>query len=108
VEVKKNRVALHLKKKDKWAHWYELVSKKTAAAGGKAGAGGGAGGAAAAEDPSAGIMDLMKQMYEDGDDNTRRVIAEAWTKSRQQQASGKPSMPAGLGGDLGLDNDLDI
>ena len=34
------------------------------------------------EDPSAGIMNLMKKMYEEGDDNMKRTIAEAMTKSR--------------------------
>uniref|UniRef100_A0A1B6CCB6 Calcyclin-binding protein n=1 Tax=Clastoptera arizonana TaxID=38151 RepID=A0A1B6CCB6_9HEMI len=33
-------------------------------------------------DPSAGLMDLMKQMYDDGDDEMKRTIAKAWTESR--------------------------
>uniref|UniRef100_A0A1B6H7D3 Calcyclin-binding protein n=2 Tax=Homalodisca TaxID=139475 RepID=A0A1B6H7D3_9HEMI len=40
-------------------------------------------------DPSAGLMDLMKQMYEDGDDDMKRSIAKAWTESRNN--SGMPS-----------------
>lgn len=40
-------------------------------------------------DPSAGLMDLMKQMYEDGDDDMKRTIAKAWTESRNN--SGMPS-----------------
>lgn len=35
-------------------------------------------------DPSAGIMELMKQMYEDGDDNMKRTIAKAWYESREK------------------------
>ncbi|KQK09813.1 calcyclin-binding protein [Brachypodium distachyon] len=34
------------------------------------------------KDPMAGIMDLMKGMYEEGDDNMRRTIAKAWTDAR--------------------------
>lgn len=43
------------------------------------------------KDPSASLMDMMKKMYEEGDDNMKRTIAEAWTKSRE-----------GKGADLGL------
>ncbi len=37
------------------------------------------------KDPSAGLMDMMKQMYENGDDNMKRMIAETWTKSQSQK-----------------------
>ncbi|XP_021294677.1 calcyclin-binding protein-like isoform X2 [Herrania umbratica] len=40
-------------------------------------------------DPMAGIMDLMKNMYEDGDDDMKRTIAKAWTDAR----SGKTADP---------------
>ncbi|KGN65540.1 calcyclin-binding protein [Cucumis sativus] len=33
-------------------------------------------------DPMAGIMDLMKNMYDDGDDEMKRTIAKAWTDAR--------------------------
>ncbi len=35
-------------------------------------------------DPSAGLMSMMKQMYEDGDDEMKRTIAKAWTESRDK------------------------
>ncbi len=41
------------------------------------------------EDPSAGIMKMMKQMYDDGDDEMKRTISKAWTESREKQASGQ-------------------
>eukprot|EP00794_Sanderia_malayensis_P016023 gene16023-17642_t len=41
------------------------------------------------DDPSAGIMKMMKQMYDDGDDEMKRTIAKAWTESRDKQATGK-------------------
>lgn len=40
------------------------------------------------DDPTTGLMDLMKQMYEDGDDEMKRTIAKAWTESRSN--SGLP------------------
>ncbi|XP_010274827.1 PREDICTED: calcyclin-binding protein-like [Nelumbo nucifera] len=40
-------------------------------------------------DPMAGIMDLMKNMYEEGDDEMKRTIAKAWTDAR----SGKVADP---------------
>lgn len=33
-------------------------------------------------DPSASLMTMMKQMYEEGDDDMKRTIAKAWTESR--------------------------
>lgn len=41
-------------------------------------------------DPSTGLMDMMKQMYDDGDDEMKRTIAKAWTESRSNN-SGMPS-----------------
>ena len=41
------------------------------------------------EDPSAGMMNMMKKMYEDGDDNMKRTIAEAWTKANDKKTEGK-------------------
>jgi len=37
------------------------------------------------KDPSAGLMDMMKDMYNDGDDNMRKVIGEAMLKSQQER-----------------------
>ena len=36
------------------------------------------------KDPQAGLMDLMKKMYEEGDDNMKRTIAETWSKSQNK------------------------
>ncbi|XP_077227155.1 uncharacterized protein LOC143860418 [Tasmannia lanceolata] len=41
------------------------------------------------KDPMAGIMGLMKNMYEDGDEDMKRTIAKAWTDAR----SGKTADP---------------
>ncbi|KAJ8762041.1 hypothetical protein K2173_006643 [Erythroxylum novogranatense] len=38
-------------------------------------------------DPMAGIMDLMKNMYEEGDEEMKRTIAKAWTDARSGKAA---------------------
>ncbi|XP_068710820.1 calcyclin-binding protein-like [Montipora foliosa] len=37
------------------------------------------------KDPGEGIMDLMRKMYDEGDDEMKRTIAKAWTESREKQ-----------------------
>lgn len=38
-------------------------------------------------DPMAGIMDLMKNMYEEGDEEMKKTIAKAWTDARSGKAA---------------------
>lgn len=38
--------------------------------------------ASAGDDPQASMMSLMKQMYQDGDDDMKRQIAKSFTESR--------------------------
>lgn len=45
-------------------------------------------------DPSAGLMKMMKSMYDEGDDDMKRTIAKSWYESRNKQS------------DLGLDPEL--
>lgn len=40
-------------------------------------------------DPSSGIMNLMKKMYDDGDDDMKRMIKKTWYESQQKQKSGE-------------------
>lgn len=74
IKVKKNSIDILLKKKGKYDHWIDLVSKKTKDMKKKSD-----------NDPGAGITDMLKQMYDDGDDQMKKVIAEAFVKSRQEQ-----------------------
>lgn len=37
-------------------------------------------------DPSAGLMTMMKKMYEDGDDEMKRTIAKAWTEGQDKKS----------------------
>ncbi|XP_072993853.1 uncharacterized protein [Typha latifolia] len=40
------------------------------------------------KDPMAGIMNLMKNMYDEGDNDMKRTIAKAWTDARSGKAAG--------------------
>ncbi|KAF1319649.1 Calcyclin-binding protein cacybp, partial [Globisporangium splendens] len=74
--VKKNRVTISLWKADKNSSWMNLTEKNP-----------GKSLKPNADDPAAGIMDMMKNMYEEGDDDMKRTIAKAWTESRQKNAA---------------------
>ncbi|XP_002160778.1 calcyclin-binding protein isoform X1 [Hydra vulgaris] len=39
-------------------------------------------------DPQAGIMNLMKKMYDEGDDDMKRMIKKTWYESQQKQKEG--------------------
>lgn len=44
-------------------------------------------------DPSAGIMNMMKKMYDDGDDDMKRMIKKTWYETQQkQQGGGMPEL----------------
>ena len=40
------------------------------------------------QDPSKSIMDMMKKMYDEGDDEMKRTIAKAWTENRDKSNPG--------------------
>ncbi|KAJ9153181.1 hypothetical protein P3X46_026648 [Hevea brasiliensis] len=48
------------------------------------------------QDPMAGIMDIMKNMYEEGDDETKRNIAKAWSDARSGKAADPRSVAKAL------------
>ncbi|KAH0618240.1 hypothetical protein JD844_017255 [Phrynosoma platyrhinos] len=43
-------------------------------------------------DPSEGLMNLLKKMYAEGDDELKRSINKAWVESREKQARELPPM----------------
>jgi hypothetical protein len=45
-------------------------------------------------------MNLMKQMYDDGDDEMKRTIRKTWAESQDKKAKGGPGggMMGGMGG----------
>lgn len=71
VVIRPKRVTLNLKKADAGA-WPDLQAKEEKLKKPKVDD----------KDPMSGIMDLMKNMYEDGDDEMRKTIAKAWSDSR--------------------------
>jgi calcyclin binding protein len=38
------------------------------------------------KDPNESLMDMMRDMYQSGDPEMKRIIAESWTKSRSGEA----------------------
>ena len=43
-------------------------------------------------DPQAGLMTMMKKMYEEGDDDMKRTISKAFTESREKSSRGEPGL----------------
>jgi len=54
------------------------------------------------KDPGDSLMQLMKNMYETGDDEMKRTIAKAWTESREKMNTGGGG-DGGIGGSMGDD-----
>ncbi|XP_035221568.1 calcyclin-binding protein-like isoform X2 [Stegodyphus dumicola] len=78
-KVKTDMVVLYLKKKssDNWTYVTESEKKSKEHKAPKYNKD---------EDPSQSLMNLMKQMYEDGDDDMKRTIAKAWTEARDKKS----------------------
>jgi hypothetical protein len=49
-------------------------------------------------------MDMMKEMYDNGDESTRKMIGETMYKQRM----GEKMDSKGMGGGLGMDDDMDF
>lgn len=97
--IKSNKIIIKLGKikgEYSYDHWTDLSAKK------KKSSSTGSGGKGKKEDPTAGIMDLMKDMYDNGDDNMRKMIGETMYKQRTGQLNGKDGMGGGMG-DMGMD-----
>lgn len=46
-----------------------------------------------ADDPNVSLMNMMKKMYQDGDDELKKTIAKAWTEGQEKKLSGLSNMP---------------
>lgn len=80
LKVKSNSITLELKKANK-KYWTDIKEKKkttseTSASSTKKSDEPEAG------DPGASLMNMMKELYENGDENMKRTIAESWTKAQ--------------------------
>ena len=76
LKVKSNSITIELKKA-KSKHWDDIkVSKKAdkekSSIAGKKGE---------EKDPSTALMDMMKNLYDNGDDQMKKTIAESWSKT---------------------------
>mmetsp|Transcript_11211 Transcript_11211/g.22055 ORF Transcript_11211/g.22055 Transcript_11211/m.22055 type:complete len:216 (-) Transcript_11211:1497-2144(-) len=71
---KSNGFSLTLTKKDS-GHWDALDYKPSLLKDSRK---------ADTKDPTAGLMGMMKELYDSGDDDMKRTIAEAWTKARDK------------------------
>lgn len=84
--VKKDKVVLKLQKvKGEYSYesWNQLTSKKPRDPVKEA---------ERKKDPQGGLMDMMKDLYEDGDENMKKIIGEAMLKSqRGEKADPKPA-----------------
>ena len=50
------------------------------------------------KDPGDSLMQMMKNMYETGDDEMKRTIAKAWTESREKMNPGAGGDDSGMPG----------
>nr|CAD7447826.1 unnamed protein product [Timema bartmani] len=75
-KVKTDNVTVFLAKKNIGSKWTHMTCSEKKALDSKLPKMDGAG-----EDPSGGLMDMMKHMYETGDDEMKRTIAKAWTET---------------------------
>lgn len=93
--IKKNHVIVELAKAPSsgkndssfgggWEFWTDLGGRKKREGSGKAAAGG-----------ADSIMGMMKDLYQEGDDQTRKLIGEAMTKA--QSGKGEPMGGMDLG-----------
>ncbi len=82
--MKKNKVVIKLQKvkgEYSYEHWANLTAKKPRDKS-----------ADAKKDPSASIMDMMRDMYNEGDDNMKKIIGESMMKSRNGEKMDMPSV----------------
>lgn len=83
-KVKKDQVLLMLKKSEEGKTWAEVTGK-----GEKAPKPEPKGPESEAKDPSEGLMEMMKKMYDEGDDEMKRTISKAWQESQNKKGQGQ-------------------
>mmetsp|Transcript_4714 Transcript_4714/g.4867 ORF Transcript_4714/g.4867 Transcript_4714/m.4867 type:complete len:241 (-) Transcript_4714:472-1194(-) len=83
--VKKDKIVIKLRKvkgEYSYENWANLTCKKKRDASAEA---------EKKSNPMGGIMDMMKDMYEDGDDSMKKIIGESMMKSQRGEKSEPPS-----------------
>ena len=85
IVVKKDKLVIKLRKVKgdySYENWSSLTSKKKRDVAAEA---------SKKSNPMGGIMDMMKDMYDDGDENMKKIIGEAMMKSQRGEKSDPPS-----------------
>ena len=85
--VKANKIILKLQKvkgQYNYENWQNLVCKKKRDPHAEK---------KSKENPQNGIMDMMQNLYNEGDDNMKKIIGESMTKSRNGEMPSDPPMP---------------
>lgn len=98
IVIKANKIIIKLGKVKgeygSYDNWTDLTSKKGKDSKTK---GGGSGSSSSKSDPSASIMNMMKEMYDSGDDNMKKMIGETMLKQREGKLGDGPGA-----GDMGM------
>lgn len=82
--VKRDKVVIKLQKvkgEYSYENWGQLTAKKSREES-----------AQKKKDPMGGIMDMMKDMYEEGDDSMKKIIGEAMLKSQRGEKAEPPTL----------------
>ncbi len=77
MQIKTNSITITLKKREGTKHWSDILQKKEAKKESKASE-------QETTDPNASLMNLMKDLYNNGNDEMKKTIAESWGKAHQK------------------------
>eukprot|EP00831_Metopus_contortus_P013516 TRINITY_DN1548_c0_g1_i1.p1 TRINITY_DN1548_c0_g1~~TRINITY_DN1548_c0_g1_i1.p1 ORF type:complete len:222 (+),score=58.95 TRINITY_DN1548_c0_g1_i1:209-874(+) len=83
--IKTNMISITMAKNGK-EHWDDIKEKKKPFKNPSLGKEKGKG---KEEDPQASLMNMMKEMYDSGDDEMKKVIAQSWMKAQEDTMSKK-------------------
>ena len=81
-KIKSNGVTITLLKKDPSKHWTDLKPKKSLVSTDR-------NKAEKSKNPQGDLMEMMKEMYQNGDDDMKRTIAQSWQKSQDERSEKK-------------------
>lgn len=96
-KVKSDMIAIYLKKATEGKNWAELTVTAKQLKDLKASAFK-EDNAAESDDPSAGIMNMMKKLYESGDPEMKRMIAKTWQENADKRMQNPSDLMPGAGG----------
>lgn len=98
VKVKTGNLLVMMKKEKVKETWADVVSSKSSKVELPGMKGGKGGVDDKSQDPQNAIMDMMKKMYDEGDDEMKKTINKAWDESMNKTASGEGMAGLNLSG----------